>query len=55
MDFKTTNKVFGSIFGEKVDKKHSIFEDKFNPQAAIAITMIYSTIIMTSRMAPLLV
>ena len=52
MDFKTTNKVFGTIFGEKLDKKVSIFEDQFNPQAAIAITMIYSTIIMTSRMAP---
>jgi hypothetical protein len=55
MDFKTTNKVFGFIFGEKFDKKVSIFEDQFNPQAAIAVTMIYSTIIMTSRMAPQIV
>ena len=31
LDFKTTSKIFGHIFGETVDKKHSIFEDSFNP------------------------
>ena len=31
LDFKTTSKLFGTIFGERVDKKHSIFEDTFNP------------------------
>ena len=49
LDFKTTSKLFGTVFGETVDKKHSIFEDSFNPQAAIALTKIYSTILMISR------
>jgi hypothetical protein len=31
LDYKTTSKLFGQIFGEKVDSKHSIFEDQFNP------------------------
>lgn len=31
LDFKTTSKLFGTIFGERVDKRHSIFEDSFNP------------------------
>lgn len=52
LDFKTTSKLFGTIFGERVDKKHSIFEDTFNPQAAIAITKIYSTILLISSKSP---
>lgn len=52
MDFKTTSKLFGTIFGEQVDKKHSIFEDSFNPQAAIAITKVYSKILLISRQSP---
>jgi len=31
LDYKTTSKLFGTVFGEKVGKKHSIFEDSFNP------------------------
>ena len=50
LDFKTTSKLFGTVFGERADKeKHSIFEDTFNPQAAISITKIYSTILLISR------
>jgi len=49
LDFKTTSKIFGHVFGEAVNKKHSIFEDYFNPQAAIALTKTYSTLLMTSK------
>ena len=49
LDFKTTSKIFGLIFGESVKSKHSIFDDAFNPQAAISLTKIYSTILMISR------
>lgn len=52
LDFKTTSKLFGTIFGERVDKQHSIFEDSFNPQAAIAITKVYSNILIISRQSP---
>ena len=52
LDFKTTSKLFGTIFGERVDKRHSIFEDTFNPQAAIAITKVYSTILLISSKSP---
>lgn len=31
LDFKATSKVFGHIFGENVNNKHSIFDDNFNP------------------------
>ena len=31
LDFKTTSKIFGHIFGENVNNKHSIFDDYFNP------------------------
>jgi hypothetical protein len=48
-DFKTTSKIFSHVFGESVQNKHSIFEDSFNPQAAISLTKIYSTIMMISR------
>ena len=49
LDFKTTSKIFGHVFGEQVNSKHSIFEDFFNPQAAISLTKIYSTILMIAR------
>lgn len=52
LDFKTTSVLFGAVFGEKYDKKKSIFDDSFNPQAAIAITKIYSTILLISRQSP---
>lgn len=52
LDFKTTSKLFGTIFGERVDKKHSIFEDSFNPQAAIAISKVYSCVLLISRQSP---
>ena len=48
-DFKTTSRIFGLVFGESVKSKHSIFEDSFNPQAAITLTKIYSTIMMICR------
>jgi len=31
LDYKTTSKIFGQVFGEQVNSKHSIFEDQFNP------------------------
>ena len=49
LDFNTTSKIFGHVFGEQVNSKHSIFEDFFNPQAAISLTKIYSTILMIAR------
>ena len=49
LEFKTTSKIFGHVFGETVNKKHSIFEDSFNPQAAISLTKVYSTILMISK------
>ena len=53
LDYKTTSKLFGTVFGERADKeKHSIFEDTFNPQAAISLTKIYSTILITAHKDP---
>jgi hypothetical protein len=49
LDYKTTSKIFGHVFGENIHSKHSIFEDFFNPQAAISLTKIYSTILMIAR------
>ena len=49
LDYKTTSKLFGHVFGESVNSKHSIFEDHFNPQAAISLTKVYSTILMIAR------
>ena len=31
LDYKTTSRIFGLVFGEQVDKKVTIFEDEFNP------------------------
>ena len=47
LDFKSTSKLFGVVFGENLKTKHSIFDDHFNPQAVIALTKVYSTILMT--------
>lgn len=53
LDFRTTSKVFGLVFGESIKSKHSIFEDEFNPQAAISLTKVYSSILMTcSKSSP---
>jgi hypothetical protein len=34
LDYEVTSKLFGTIFGERVNpktQKHSIFDDSFNP------------------------
>jgi hypothetical protein len=31
MEYRTTQNLFGQIFGETYDRKTSIFDDKFNP------------------------
>lgn len=52
MDYKTTQNIFGQIFGEQMDRKISIFDDKFNPQAAICITSVYSSILVATKNQP---
>lgn len=49
LDFKTTSKIFGHVFGETVTSKHSIFDDQFNLEAAISLTKVYSTILMLAK------
>jgi hypothetical protein len=55
LEFDTTSKLFGTVFGERISlktQKHSIFEDTFNPQAAASLAKIYTTILMISKQAP---
>ena len=49
MEYKTTQSIFGQIFGETLDRKMSIFDDKFNPQAAICITSVYSSVLVATK------
>jgi len=49
LDFKTTSKVFGLVFGEQVNKKVSIFHDSFNPQAAVALNKVFASVLMTCK------
>jgi len=52
MDYKTTQSIFGQIFGETIDRKISIFDDKFSPQAAVCVTSVFSSILVATKSQP---
>jgi hypothetical protein len=49
MEYRTTQQVFGQIFGETYDRKMSIFDDSFSPQAAICLTNVYCSVLVATK------